>query len=81
MVRIAYIQSLGGYIHIYEEKMPYTVKALVSAHDDEYTICLNQDLSDQAKEEAVKHEMQHIQNNDLHMEGSAVEKERKQKEL
>ena len=72
-----YIQSLDGYIHVYEEKMPYTVKALVTpGENNEYTIYLNQVLSDRAKEEAIKHEIQHIKKSDLHVEGSAVEKER-----
>ena len=71
-----YIQSLDDNIHIYEDTMPYTIKAFVSPEvDDGYTIYLNKDLSDQTRVQTVEHELRHIKKNDLYSDGSAIDKE------
>ena len=53
-------------IFIREMKMPLTIRAFtVPDENGDYNIYINSDLSDEAKEEALKHEKLHIENNDF----------------
>ena len=53
-------------IYIREMKMPLTIRAFtVPDENGDFNIYINSDLSDEAKEEALKHEKLHIENNDF----------------
>ena len=53
-------------IFIREMKMPLTIRAFtVPDENGDFNIYINSDLSDEAKEEALKHEKLHIENNDF----------------
>ena len=53
-------------VFIREMKMPLTIRAFtVPDENGDYNIYINSDLSDEAKEEAFKHEKLHIEKNDF----------------
>ena len=53
-------------IFIREMKMPLTIRAFtVPDANGDYNIYINSNLSDEAKEEALKHEKLHIEKNDF----------------
>lgn len=61
-------------IFLREWKMPMTIKAFVLPDaDGNYNIYVNQDLSDEAKDEAIEHEMFHIRNGDCYRQDETLE--------
>ena len=53
------------------QPLPPNVPALVHANpDDTYTIIVNQNLSEESRKEAIRHEVKHITGGDLFKEGS-----------
>jgi len=60
-------------IFIRELKMPLTVRAFTMPDSNgDYNIYVNMDLSDITKDSAIKHEMNHIKNNDFSSNLSAT---------
>lgn len=51
--------------------LPMRVKGYTVLMDDTYTIVINSNLSDQARLEAYRHEIDHIKGDDLRSEDSA----------
>lgn len=71
-----YLESIEDEIFVYEEELPYSVRAFVSAEQDgTYTVYVNRSLSEADKLRAVQHEKEHIKRGDLHSEESAIRKE------
>lgn len=74
-----YIGERDTNIFIYEERMPYTVRAVVMPGKTGYTVYVNEHLSDEAKEKAINHELEHIRRSDPHSERPATEIEQEMK--
>ena len=75
-----YLQKIDDDIYLYEDKLPDNVNAMVMpGNNGDYTICLNQSLSDDAKKIVIEHEKQHIRDNDWACCNAAVEKEKVRK--
>lgn len=51
--------------------LPMRVKGYTVLMDDVYTVVINSNLSDQARLEAYRHELDHIKGDDLRSEGPA----------
>lgn len=57
------------------QPLPHNIPSLIHENDDcSYTIIVNQHLSDQAKKDAVIHELRHLKRGDLGAEGQDVNK-------
>lgn len=54
-------------------QMPPHIKGLVKEIVDDRVILINEDLSDEAKERTLRHELRHLQRNDLHREAPIEE--------
>lgn len=61
-------------IRIFMCKLPGSVRAFSMPYHDGYTVVVNDSLSPPAKRKAIKHEIDHIKNND-HFNQSYVEYE------
>jgi hypothetical protein len=56
-------------IYYREEHMPCRIRAYVAEDvEGDYTVVVNDYLSDEALQRAVRHELAHIGNSDLHSE-------------
>ena len=59
-----------------ETPMPLTVHGFVCRKSGQIYMIINSDLSDEAKKEAIRHELDHIDGGDLYSEEDAVVIER-----
>ena len=61
-----------------EVSLPFEVKGIVTpnAEDDSFSIYINSRLSDDQKRKALKHEIDHIENDDFYNEKTIEEVER-----
>lgn len=71
-----YVGERDNNIFVYEERMPYTVRAVVVPGKNGYTVYVNDHLSEDAKVKAIQHELEHIQRGDLHSEKLATDIEK-----
>ena len=55
-----------------EVKLPMAVHAFVCRKNGQLFMIVNSDLSDEAKKEAIEHELDHIDQNDLYSEEDAA---------
>ena len=62
-----------------EAKLPMAVHSFVCRKNGQIFMIVNSELSDEAKKEAIEHELDHIEENDLSSEEPAVEIERRRK--
>ena len=73
-----YLQKIDDDIYVYEDKLPDHINAMVMpGNSGDYTICLNQYLSEEARKVVIEHEKRHIRDNDWGKNDAAVEKEKK----
>ena len=65
--------------YVREVTMPFEVKGVVTpnAEDDGFNIYINSRLSDDQKRKALKHEIDHIENDDFYNDKPIEEIERK----
>lgn len=67
--------------YVREVPLPYEVKGMVTPdeNDDGYNIYINSRLSEDQKRKALKHEVDHIENDDFYNDKpiEEIEKERK----
>lgn len=56
-----------------EKRMPMSVHGFVCRKFGERFMVINADLSDEAKAEAIRHEFDHIDNDDLYSDETAIE--------
>lgn len=66
-------------IFIYEERLPYTVRAVVIPGRSGYTVYVNDHLSVEAREQAIIHELKHIRRGDPHSDKLATDIEKDMK--
>lgn len=59
-----------------EEKMPLSVHGFVCRKCGQVFMVINADLSEEAKRDAIRHELDHIDNGDLFKEEDATEIEK-----
>lgn len=61
-----------------EVSLPFEVRGIVTpnAEDDSFSIYINSRLSDDQKRKALKHEIDHIENNDFYNDKTIEEVER-----
>lgn len=61
-----------------EVSLPFEVKGIVTpnAEDDSFSIYINSRLSDDQKRKALKHEIDHIENDDFYNDKTIEEVER-----
>ena len=68
-------------IWIEEKRLPMSVHGFVCRKNGQTFMVINSDLSDEAKQEAFNHELDHIEHDDLYSEEDAVSIEsRREKE-
>lgn len=60
------LRSAQTDVRVYVIPMPPRVKSFLCLRNDFYTICINECLSPEARRKALKHELWHLEHDDLH---------------
>ena len=53
-------------VNVYVVPLPPRIKSFICERDGYVTICINECLSENAREKAYEHEMYHLEHDDLH---------------
>lgn len=61
-----------GDVYINKIELPMTIKGVTILKDGDYIVFINNLFSDEIQEQALKHELDHIYNDDLYCETAHV---------